>query len=433
MQWMVIDDTRTGLQLDASTGEALRPRGIRSSDVLHVQARNYAMAAAYGLEYVLADPRGAGALLDAAMWRRLGALAQAWQDLHAPPAQEDKSGSPLAYAASVACVWDEDSLAFLRADGNGGGLPRAELRAALGQAGVRVRWERFEDLLVGNVKPSRLYVFPELYAVSNEQRVALHGILAEQGAAALWLYAPGAATGAPPEEAVSALTRFPVRRFEEPARSGSRYAFDAELFSKDEGLGVVRERSPLFYIHSQDNEEIGVLANYAETQKTSAAIRFLEEGWASIYVAEPALPPELLRQVLRILEEPFTVPIENDPFPVSYIGRRFVGLHGRSPAGAHIPMRFTQPCDVYDMLDESLGWPNKRSLSLPLDLGETRMLRLVPLPQTAQDSETLKEDLKVLQPPDDAEAPAEEGAEPAQDVPRTPEGSAAEEARDEPA
>lgn len=376
MAWLLIDDTRTGIRLDPGTNGTPQPPGLRNREVYHVQARNYAMAMAHGSEFALADAQGQGALLDAAMWERLALLASAYEHLGEMAAPRDVL--PAIGPSRVACVVDETSQAFVHRFPAAG--PRmAELRTALAQAGTPVHWVLFDDLIAGRVDAASLYVFPALYEVSDEERAALHALLAQQGAAALWLYAPGSAGSGGGAGGIAALTRLPVAAFEGPAQSGSEYAFEAERYSEGEAFGRPAAWDPLYYIDGGEDDEIGVLARYGASGRPSAGIRFLEEGWASIYVAEPALPPELLLQVMRILEETTTVSAETTPFPVSYVGPSLIGLHGNAPGDRRVLIQLAAPCDMYDLLDEHAGWLGKRQLSLPLALGETRLLRLEPV------------------------------------------------------
>ena len=105
--------------------------------------------------------------------------------------------------------------------------------------------------------------------------------------------------------------------------------------------------SPLFYI---DDEEASVVAKYADSDRVSAAIAFLEEGWTSVYIAEPALSSSLLREILQIFEKHVYVRMTpaglNDTI---HFGSDLIAIHAQG-AGERL-IELTQTSDVTDLLD----------------------------------------------------------------------------------
>lgn len=100
-QWIVIDDTRTGVARDPATGEIARLQGIRAEDVYNVQRRNFALAAIHGLGLAWADPQGAGWLHAPEQWAEFAHMREIYAALY-PPAGDAVAGKAPVAASSEA-------------------------------------------------------------------------------------------------------------------------------------------------------------------------------------------------------------------------------------------------------------------------------------------------------------------------------------------
>ena len=77
----------------------------------------------------------------------------------------------------------------------------------------------------------------------------------------------------------------------------------------------------------------------------------------------------------------------NAPNDIVHVGPNLLAIHAGGPEEQERELRFQDPCDIYDLLDDTVGWPGKQSLSLPMQFGETRILHLIPSP-LSPDQET---------------------------------------------
>jgi hypothetical protein len=207
--------------------------------------------------------------------------------------------------------------------------------------------------------------------------VRLHSRLAREQASAIWLYAPGYITDTADAETIAATTGMDVRRFEEPFQTGSTYLLSGQFLHAEEKFGDGEIWAPAFYIEPE--EETDFLANYINAKdKGSVGILTLPEGWTSVYVAEPGLSPALLCELLQLLEQHrYLTPVDGVYYDVTSARDGIVALHA-SEAGKR-SMYFGHFFDIVDLFDPAIGWPQKDSIMLPMQTGETRLLMQKPI------------------------------------------------------
>ena len=185
--WIVLDDTRTGMERDPATGAVARMRGVRAEDIFEVQKRNFASALVDGLGLAWADPLGDGWLLDREQWRLFGKMREVCaaraEQAAAPPEEESPAG--------VTVVVDEASRAVQRCAGPLNALLVAGGRDAALRAGVRTRFVLLQDVLEERAGPSRVWLFLNAFRIDAEARERLHDRFARERASVVWLYAPG--------------------------------------------------------------------------------------------------------------------------------------------------------------------------------------------------------------------------------------------------
>ena len=378
-QWLILDDTRTGISRNSVSGEIERIEGLRTEDVLHVQRRNYAAALARGLGLLWADSDGSGSLHEPRMWDEFGKMRTAYQEVWTS-AEVAKGVGFVSYptpaqGVGLTVVVDEPSRFFQRCD-----LPLnrrllSEVRDSALRVGVPVQFSLLQDVLDRQAAPSMVYVFLNAFHLNAEDRVRLQDVLISQNSAAIWMYAPGYISDTVSPDNIALTTGFKVKQFEKPAMSGSAYQLSGgRWIEQNEDFGENEEWSPLFYIETEPNK---TLAKYREGGQVSAAVEFFEEGWASIYVAEPALPANLLREILTILEEHlYLKPGDEVGMDVFHFGPGFFAVHAGTSGERELDLGASY--DVQDMLDPNVGWLDKQQLVLPMKLGETKVLRVLP-------------------------------------------------------
>ncbi len=388
-QWYLMDNTETGLGRQPLTGLVGRLRGFPVEDVYNVQRRNFALAAIHGLGLIWADSLGEGLLHDPEQWDLFAGMQQLLASLYAAqPVPEPPFGAvpatpspresvlPLrapGFEPTLTVVVDEQSPAY---GWNGEALDQALLtqgRDAALRAGAAVHFVLLQDVLDDLAPPAKAYLFLNAFKLTNDQREALHVRLAREEACAIWLYAPGFLGSESGAAAVGVTVQMKVRAFQdESVETGSEYGFDGHWVRHFGRLGEQRKLSPLFFI---DDPEVDVLAHYRDSGRGSVAMRFLPAGWSTVFVAEPAISAELLREILRLVE--VQIPFRAVPEPLYdavYTGRGLLAVHAREAGDRAVDLG--APYDVQDVFTPSLGWPQKESFLLPLKKGETRLLQL---------------------------------------------------------
>jgi hypothetical protein len=167
-----------------------------------------------------------------------------------------------------------------------------------------------------------------------------------------------------------------VAAFSGPAATGSQYLIDGRWMKQKEAFGQTLQVAPLFYI---DDAGADTLAQYQASSKPSLAMRPQEGGWTSIFLADPNLTPELLREILSLLElHLFVGPSDHNFFDAIHTQGNLVAIHARQMGERVIVL--SQFFNVQDLFDSAIGWQEKQSFSLPMKAGETRLFKFSPVP-----------------------------------------------------
>ncbi|MBX3178202.1 MAG: hypothetical protein KF886_12630 [Candidatus Hydrogenedentes bacterium] len=366
--WILVDDTRTGVAWNPETGQVEQMRGLRAEDVHQVQRRNFSLAALRGMTLVWSDPEGEGFLHDDRQWEVFGRLYEIYRDIGSTP------GEPPAALPSptVQVVVDERSQFLLRPEAGVEAHLHAN-RDALLQSGASVAFNLLDDVLDGRTMPAPVYVFLNAYQLAAADVKRLHARFAEEKATAIWVYAPGYLDVTMNRNNVRDTVGMEIKEFDGPAPGGSVYALSGgQWIGAGQAFGDPRLLQPLFYI---DDPEADVLANYQTGEKPSVAIRTMEEGWTSVYVAEPRLSAPLVREILRILEQPlYFRPGRERFFDTTIVAPGLLAVHA-AESGERI-VNAGGIYDIVDLFDSSIGWPQKESFVHSFKKGETRLFEL---------------------------------------------------------
>ncbi|HNR30656.1 MAG TPA: beta-galactosidase [Candidatus Hydrogenedentes bacterium] len=386
-EWLVVDDTRTGVGRDPETGVIARMKGLRGEDVFHVQQRNFAAALIMGLGLVWADPEGKGWLHDEEQWKEFARMYATYADTlggereintEAPAELENPimGRPPFSHARGLAVVVDEMSRFHQRCDETLNDMLLHQTVDAAVRSGMPTRFCLLQDVLDDRIAPAPVYLFLNAFFLSDGDRQRLHEILEREQAAAIWMYAPGYINERTDAANITATTRMTVKQFDGATKGGSYFSLPGPWVHENEPFGQLHEWSPLFFM---DDPKVDILARYIESGKASLGIKFLDEGWASVYVAEPTLTPPVLREVLRILEQPLYFREGAYGFFDSALGGRgLLAIHAQESGERVIDLG--RYYDVQDLFDARIGWPQKRSFVINLNIGETRLLQLTPIP-----------------------------------------------------
>lgn len=251
-------------------------------------------------------------------------------------------------------------------------LPARE--AAL-RGGTPVRLCLLQDLLDDIAPAAEVYLFTNACRLNEAERQRLHARLQRDRACAIWCYAPGYFGPAAGVENIAKTVGMKVLAMKSPAQAGSTFSLAGRWVAESAEIGETAPVEPLFYI---DDPDADTLARYRAGQQGSIALRVLPEGWTSIYVAEPAMTPGLLRELLHIIEKRSCFrDASREHYDAAFVGLNLVGIHARQ--GGEISISLGNVFDIQDAFDPSMGWPQKESITIPVKTGETRLLRLTPV------------------------------------------------------
>ncbi|MEA3364210.1 MAG: hypothetical protein U9Q79_01100, partial [Candidatus Hydrogenedentes bacterium] len=381
-KWFLVDDT-----LDRTATE---PKGNNGTEAIEQRQNHlFAVALTQGMGLFWRVPVGKPDVLSESTWNSLKTL----KSLYSPTREAEPIEGTKPFGAIedrlLTVVISETGRFHQLCDGALNKHLLQTLPANALRAGVPMQTCLLSDLLAGNVTTTPIYLFINAFIITPENRELLHTILRETGGTAIWVYAPGYCNGEANAAAnIAATVQMDVKFFETPVPSGSVVSLGGAWIPAGAEFGDGSKWSPSFYI---EDEEVNVIATYAESEKASVAIAFLgdeenEDGksWTSVYCAEPVLPVGLLREILRILEmfqHVRNAPPESDDF--YYFGRNSLAIHAKT-GGEHI-IDLGGIYNVQDLLDAAVGWPKKRHLTVPIEAGQTRILKIMPvaLPEEA--------------------------------------------------
>jgi len=369
--WVVMDDTRTGMQRDETTGQFARLRGVRAEDIFDVQRRNFSAAVVNGLGVAWSDPAGEGWLHDREQFAELGRMREIYAAHPAPFPGEPASSA----SVGVNVVVDEDSRFYQQCDAKVNAILLNGGRDAVLRAGVPARFVLLRDVIEGLAPPAPVYCFLNAFHLSPADRNTLQERLGQESACAIWLYAPGYMDAAGSAENISATTGMTVKAFDKPAESSSVFRIPGQFLAENAVVGQPETWNPLFYV---DDSGADVLAQYKASSKASIAVKSQPAGWTSVYVAEPGITPGLICELLRILEQPlFVQPGDVNYYDAVYAGGHLLAIHASQEGKRNVALGAF--FDIVDLFDSSVGWVQKDGFLLPLHAGETRLFSLKPI------------------------------------------------------
>ena len=249
----------------------------------------------------------------------------------------------------------------------------------------------FEELVVADLtRPGlpayKLYIFPDAFYLSDEERAIIDRVVKRNGATVLWLYADGflSDTSASVENML-ALTGIRLGRADIVGELDVRITDHAHALTADlpqpfaYGTGVDRDRytrpprpayvpetamGPAFYV---DDADADVLGTALGTGKPGLAVKDFGE-WRSVYSAAPLVRWQLLRNIAREAG----VNIYDDAGDYVWGSRALLAINALKAGRRSI--HFPRPTTVTDAwADELLA---TRVMSLELDFGhlETKLL-----------------------------------------------------------
>lgn len=363
LNYIYLDASFTGVQYDPASEETMVPPNYDASILQQSLTRNAALTATNTTTWAISDSHGIGTFAHAPLWKEVRALLELRATV-----QDDAESSPLTPLTLVL----DDTSAFAVHDA---AFLQKIFLATLGataRTGFPIEWKTVEEIFAFESDTPPVYIFLNLYALRAEERDALHAALARQNATAIWLYAPGFIDTLPSIENISLLTGIEALEREPDSKLGSLFAFSGNWIRENQPFSESRTINPSF--HTND-ETADPLARYQDTLEVSAAMKFHETGWTSIVLYDPFPTPGFIRDLLLILATPNDVaiyPQQGDPW-ISRSGNTLV-MH--SDRATKTRLEFTSPQNAHNLLDSTEGWTNRADISISLQPGETKVLRL---------------------------------------------------------
>ena len=349
--WLFEDDMRTYLgsgtfpgQFDGGTNLAQTQTLLRR-DVAEEATRNFATW--------WMDLGMSGWFNDARMWEVMQQLA---------PVDQAFLKSPRPFHPEVAAIIDERAMLETSASAWTVTDPGIyQVRRPLARMGAPYGQYLLDDVIRGRVH-SKLYVFLNAWQLSAAQRKAFRANT--RGAGCVWCYAPGLHDGARNSpEGMQELTGFHLVRAS-ATKAWATPTDQGRQLGLQTAFGVDGPVAPLFAAADATPEE--TLAAYPDGS-AAVALRQTRDGW-SLFVGAPGLTFELLRLVARKAGVHLFTQADCNV----YANGPIVALH--AAADGPITLDTGKRSSIHDAITDKLLGIGP-SLTLPLQKGETRILR----------------------------------------------------------
>ena len=265
------------------------------------------------------------------------------------------------FHGDLAVVVDERSFAYLTAMHPLTGSLVLQSIIQLPRVGVAWDFCLLDDLVTAELPPHKAYLFLNAVMLDSHQRAAIRARLEREGAAAIWVYAPGLydehSAGV---EQIRDLTGFTVRR---EAWGKLLHVTDAEgvLLAGDKP-----EIDPIFVPDVTDDEKLGQIesANFPGLARKSMG------RWKSVFCSAPRLLPDTLRRLAR--DAGCHVYLETGD--ALFVDNRYVCLHASKGGEKMVMLR--RPCRVHAIF----GNPSLRAegtrVQFAVDANETVLFEI---------------------------------------------------------
>jgi hypothetical protein len=356
--WLNEDDTRTYLSDPQSGyGRVETPEQTR-----WVHTRNFANILVRRCTCWWMDLPGLGWLNAEDIWSHLGRLKRLYdRDL----------GKPSRYAPEVAVIVDEKSL-FHLASSNVVSRPLIyELRASFNRLGAPVGIYLLSDLVAGRVPEAKLYLMVNLFALTDEERVAVARTVRREGRVAVWFYGAGLIRDTADVRHMAEWLEFPLDLQEEAEPPRVHWERrDHPLLTGLQGtaFGTTSPIAPLF-IPDETAPDVTVLGRYERSGLPAVVVKGGGD-YTTVYVGALTVPTTFLRRCAQ--RAGVWVYVDSDD--VVQTDGRWLALTASSAGRKTI--RLPRPATVRDALTGELIGANLREWNGEWAEGETRLYLL---------------------------------------------------------
>ncbi len=260
----------------------------------------------------------------------------------------------------------------------------------LHRIGAPVDWYFHDDMTRPDMRDYKMYVMINCYCLTGPEREAVFAKARRNGAAVVWLYAPGFIDpGADPVMAagnisrtvgmnvvMTAKTAFPHFRVDPDhpalryASASRRYGFIDRDVHSNIWIGPTvlppAYLNPVFFV---DDPEAEIIGRYCSDGKVALAVSY-KHGFPSVYCTAQVLRSDLLAS----LAEWSGCHLFTRTDDVLYANENFAAVHANSDGRREI--RFKRPCSPYEVYERRFYGHNVSSIEVEMKLGETKMWSL---------------------------------------------------------
>ena len=356
--WLNEDDARTYL----SSKDDIFSRVDTLEHTRWVHMRNFGPLLTRRITCWWMDLPSIGWLNSPEIWDNLGKLKQLYdRDL----------GKPSQYAPQIAVVVDEKSQYHLAYSRTLDAPLLAILRSRYNRIGAPVGIYLLDDLIAGKVPESRLYIFPNAFTLTTQERTSLKTQLQRDGKVAVWMYGAGLIRDNAGTANMSDLLKMPIEQSTNAQSDKIRWTdADVPLLAglKNSLLQLPADPTPALTIADRP-EHCRVLARFVEGNKAAVAVRE-EPTYTTIYAGILTLPTDFLRNCARMAG--VFLYVESDEV-VQTDGRwLFISATTAGKKEIHLPRRAT----VRDAMTGQTIDTNIDRWQVDLQQGETRVYEM---------------------------------------------------------
>ncbi|MFQ6098342.1 MAG: carbohydrate binding domain-containing protein, partial [Armatimonadota bacterium] len=285
--WLNEDDTRTYL----SSPESGYGRIDTPQRTFWVHQRNFGNIFTRRMACWYMDLPGLGWLNGQDIWDNIARLRRIYEaHLTDRPASTPE----------IAVIVDEKSMFYLASSNAVTNPLVARMRRSLYRIGAPFGMYLLSDLCAGRVPEAKLYVFLNPFAVTREERDAIHKVVRRDGKLSVWFYGAGLFGGGQPNaHSLTDLTGVEFGGQAKPVR-GMLVASPREAvfagFPDGFKFGVETALEPTFRLKSDSRTK--VLATYEDTGEPGFVLKS-GPRWRSAYIGTVTAPPRLLRNLAK--------------------------------------------------------------------------------------------------------------------------------------
>ena len=295
--------------------------------------------------------------------------------------------------SEIALIFDEESMQAVSFQTIRDGVELFR-NYEMARIGAPVDQYYHNDLSHPDMPDYKLYVFINVFLLTEQEREEIQAKLAKNHAVAVWLYAPGlidpSAEKKISAEHIQALTGFETQiindKFDAVFRwNGENHAISQRLdkralygnFDRKRRMMLLSSNDPIQYwdvylyplIYSIDKDASNL--GYFLTSGYPAVSVKETNGFTSIFYGSKFINSDIVREIARFAG----CHIYNDEDEVLYANQNYVTFHASSTGKK--TLRFPKPVSPYEVYEEKFYAHGVTELTFDTYLGETKMFRLI--------------------------------------------------------